>query len=297
MTIQTPEQITTQVERANYNDDAWTNDPDYDGHPIDALADAVQARCVSADEIRMLMTTAVEADRRQWGRVDTESSRTPSEVALEIVNDETVPDEWSPTLLGDLRGFIVAAVELDRARYASDHANRDWTVIGAWIDDEPVPFGAVRGSHGVEGGGGGDYDQPWATSVEADSADEAIREAVAEMEQSEQEEVAATQTEQIARGSLDAVLGNAPSAEMDALGPDDYQQLLSAFIRAIESGRTFPDPVGDWADDARDYGSCSRIDVQVKGYGSGDAVAFYTDFWVTPAQVRGMFAGISAASD
>lgn len=52
-----------------------------------------------------------------------------------------------------------------------------YTVIGAWIDDEPYPAGVIEGEHTVTGGAG----DVWATSVEADNAEEAERLAVYEM--------------------------------------------------------------------------------------------------------------------
>lgn len=52
-----------------------------------------------------------------------------------------------------------------------------YTVIGAWIDDEPVPFGVIEGEHQVSGGD----DQPWATSVEAVDAAAAEQLAVDQM--------------------------------------------------------------------------------------------------------------------
>jgi hypothetical protein len=52
-----------------------------------------------------------------------------------------------------------------------------WTVIGLWVNDEPVPVGVVKGSHDVYGGEAVDdgYDSPvndaqsmWAVDVEAE---------------------------------------------------------------------------------------------------------------------------------
>lgn len=64
-----------------------------------------------------------------------------------------------------------------------------WTVIGVWINDEPVVTGAVRGRHDVSGGNGGEFEQGlWATSVSAETVEEAERLAVREMLNDEDDE-------------------------------------------------------------------------------------------------------------
>lgn len=130
--------------------------------------------------------------------------KTPEQVARETVN--RVASIHAERLNGENAVSIAAAaVRADRAEHATVHtcfnkhmgddagerrqdaldtlrtatALERWTVIGAWIEDEPVGFGAIRGEHEV-GGGGGDA-QPWATSVEADSPDTAVEAAVTEM--------------------------------------------------------------------------------------------------------------------
>ena len=60
-----------------------------------------------------------------------------------------------------------------------------YTVIGVWYNDEPIAAGAITGTHDVEG----DLDyigfQPWATTVEADDADDAMARAVQIMQDKE----------------------------------------------------------------------------------------------------------------
>ena len=57
-----------------------------------------------------------------------------------------------------------------------------WTVIGFWHDDEPCAMGAILGDHPVDGDLGYDGYQPWATSVEADNAEDAMLAAVTAMQ-------------------------------------------------------------------------------------------------------------------
>lgn len=58
----------------------------------------------------------------------------------------------------------------------------EWTVIGVWLGDDPVPAGVVAGQHDVSGG---DFEQfpegCWAVSVSAPDAELAERAAIAEM--------------------------------------------------------------------------------------------------------------------
>lgn len=57
---------------------------------------------------------------------------------------------WSP--LGGGRGLIV----------------NTWTIIGIWVDGDPVALGAIEGAHTVYGGPGDDADvETWVTDVEA----------------------------------------------------------------------------------------------------------------------------------
>ena len=63
-------------------------------------------------------------------------------------------------------------------------ANQDnnWTVIGVWVGDSPVPVGVIRGAHDVEGGDESEFpDGLWATTVQASDAADAESVAVAEM--------------------------------------------------------------------------------------------------------------------
>jgi hypothetical protein len=63
---------------------------------------------------------------------------------------------------------------------------KTWTVIGFWYNDEPVVTGVVEGGHPVYGGNTGElgdtsFQGEWATSVKAESAEEAETLAVEEM--------------------------------------------------------------------------------------------------------------------
>ena len=64
-------------------------------------------------------------------------------------------------------------------------ANQDdnnWTVIGVWLGDSPVPVGVIRGTHDVEGGDESEFpDGLWTTTVQASNAADAESAAVAEM--------------------------------------------------------------------------------------------------------------------
>jgi hypothetical protein len=54
-----------------------------------------------------------------------------------------------------------------------------WTVLGVWLDGEPVPVGVVRGDHSVSGGDEAQFEEGlWAESVAAVEADAAERLAV-----------------------------------------------------------------------------------------------------------------------
>ena len=54
-----------------------------------------------------------------------------------------------------------------------------YTVIGLWLNDEPVVAGVIEGEHNCVDTGDGDR---WATPVEADDPDKAEVAAVLEME-------------------------------------------------------------------------------------------------------------------
>lgn len=60
--------------------------------------------------------------------------------------------------------------------------SKPYTVIGYWADDdEPVSVGVVEGDHAVLGGDGATEGGDWATSVVADSPEDAESQAVEEM--------------------------------------------------------------------------------------------------------------------
>jgi hypothetical protein len=55
-------------------------------------------------------------------------------------------------------------------------------VIGVWRGSRPIPVGVIRGEHPVSGGDATHFpDGLWATSVCADSDNEAEQAAIAEM--------------------------------------------------------------------------------------------------------------------
>lgn len=62
--------------------------------------------------------------------------------------------------------------------------SRIYTVVGLWCDDAPLSAGAILGEHEVDG----DLDyigfQPWAASIEADTAQDAMEAAVETMKAS-----------------------------------------------------------------------------------------------------------------
>lgn len=256
MTIQTPEQIAAKVEHDHYNDDAWLNDPAYDGHPIDALADAIQDRCVTADEVRTMMREAVETDRTQQAE--------------------------SP---------------------------RIWTVIGAWIEDEPVAFGAIRGEHEVGGGESGN-DQPWATSVEADSHDAAVEVAVAEMlddttEAAENNDLPTPRTVPgtAAQGINDTATPEQIAYNLAQEWRGDRDQivfteatLIGALREAIEVDRAQRPQINrDNQDDQDMVRDAARVDVAWTAYDAQGRSFFTSDMGLTAAQAVGMFQGIGEA--
>jgi hypothetical protein len=87
--------------------------------------------------------------------------------------------------LGNLAALVNA--EFDAYRKATrtfDDAvsGTEFTVVGVWDDDVPVPVGVVCGAHEVTGGDDQHWTQGvWATSVSAADASAAEREAVVEM--------------------------------------------------------------------------------------------------------------------
>lgn len=60
---------------------------------------------------------------------------------------------------------------------------RKYTVIGVWLNDEPVPVGVVEGDHEVGGGDDAWDEGAWATSVDAPDMGSAQELAVQEMKE------------------------------------------------------------------------------------------------------------------
>ena len=94
-----------------------------------------------------------------------------------------------------------------------------WTVIGFWHDDEPLAAGAIRGEHPVDGDLGYEDHQPWATSVKADSADEAMAAAVADMRDDDAD-----------GGTSEAALPSEPGVYIDSL-TDHQAQIIDRIFK------------------------------------------------------------------
>lgn len=73
-------------------------------------------------------------------------------------------------------------------------------------------------------------------------------------------------------------------------------QLMAEAIEADREQRL--DAEGDWADDVQNLAGCRRYTVTITGHAENNGVPepsfdYTTDFELTEAQMRGMFAGIS----
>lgn len=44
------------------------------------------------------------------------SMKTPEQIASQVVNDNTAPEEWSPVLMSEVAGLVAAGIEADRAQ-------------------------------------------------------------------------------------------------------------------------------------------------------------------------------------
>lgn len=44
------------------------------------------------------------------------SMKTPAQIASQVVNDNTAPEEWSPVLMSEVAGLVAAGIEADRAQ-------------------------------------------------------------------------------------------------------------------------------------------------------------------------------------
>lgn len=58
-------------------------------------------------------------------------TKTPEQIAAEIVNDNTAPDEWSPVLMSEVAALVAAGIEADRAQRPNAHAVMD-DLLSAW---------------------------------------------------------------------------------------------------------------------------------------------------------------------
>jgi hypothetical protein len=58
---------------------------------------------------------------------------------------------------------------------------KNFTVIGYWDDDTPIPCGVIEGNHEVTGGDGAGDRGPWAIDIVAVDAEAAEEEAIIEM--------------------------------------------------------------------------------------------------------------------
>lgn len=78
--IKTPEQIAEQVIAANYDD------PD----SADVLGDLIYARALDADDVRSLITGAIEADRAQRAEntltIELDAEHRPEEAVAEVLS-------------------------------------------------------------------------------------------------------------------------------------------------------------------------------------------------------------------
>ncbi|GAA1884122.1 hypothetical protein GCM10009687_60630 [Asanoa iriomotensis] len=72
---------------------------------------------------------------------------------------------------------------------ATDETDNDgaFTVVGVWVDDEPIPVGVIAGRHDVSGGDGERFGQGvWAATVDADDERDAEQAAVAVVREHDQ---------------------------------------------------------------------------------------------------------------
>jgi hypothetical protein len=67
--------------------------------------------------------------------------------------------------------------------------SKPFTVIGYWRGDRPVSVGVIEGEHQVHAGHGYTKEGDWATSVEADTPEDAEALAVQEMRESNEEDI------------------------------------------------------------------------------------------------------------
>jgi hypothetical protein len=67
--------------------------------------------------------------------------------------------------------------------------SKPFTVIGYWDGNRPVSVGVVEGEHAVHAGHGYTEEGDWATSVEADTPEDAEALAVQEMRESNEEDI------------------------------------------------------------------------------------------------------------
>lgn len=65
--------------------------------------------------------------------------------------------------------------------------SQPFTVIGYWDEDRPVSVGVIEGQHAVHAGEGATEQGDWATSVHADSPEDAEELAVQEMRASNED--------------------------------------------------------------------------------------------------------------
>lgn len=64
-------------------------------------------------------------------------TKTPKQIAAEIVNDNTAPDEWSPILMAEVAALVVAGIEADRMQREEE----DYQLVceAMWNADPSVP--------------------------------------------------------------------------------------------------------------------------------------------------------------
>lgn len=105
-----------------------------------------------------------------------------------------------------------------------------WTVIGFWHDDEPLAAGAIRGEHPVDGDLDYEDHQPWATSVEADSADEAMAAAVEKMSEDDADGDGFIAYGEPAHGTSRIALPSEPGTYIDSLA-DHQAQIIDSILR------------------------------------------------------------------
>lgn len=66
--------------------------------------------------------------------------------------------------------------------------SKTFTVIGYWRRDRPVSVGVIEGEHAVHGGESATEEGDWATSVEADSPENAEVLAIKEMRENDDDD-------------------------------------------------------------------------------------------------------------